>query len=47
MPECHPLSIWNYLILLGDSNKNNNNKDLQLGSVPIRYLQIFSSASKG
>lgn len=24
MQECHPLSIWNYLILLGDSNKNNH-----------------------
>lgn len=45
MQECHPLSIWNYLILLGDSNKNNNNKDLQLGSGPSRYLQMFSSVS--
>ena len=45
MQECHPLSIWNYLILLGDGNKNNNNKDSQLGSVPSRYLQMFSSVS--
>lgn len=44
MQECHPLSIWNYLILLGDSNKNNN-KDSQLGSIPSRYWQMFSSVS--
>lgn len=42
MQESHPLSIWNYLILLGDSNKNNN-KNSQLGSVSSRYLQMFSS----
>lgn len=45
MQECHPLSIWNYLITLGYRNKNNNNKDSQLGSVSSRYLQIFSSVS--
>lgn len=44
MQECQPLSIWNYLILLGDSNKNNN-KDSQLGSIPSRYWQMFSSVS--
>lgn len=43
--ECHPFSIWNYFILLGDSNKNNNNKTSQLGSVLTRYLWMLSSVS--
>lgn len=40
MQKCHPLSIWNYLILLGDGN-NNNNRDSELGSVSSRYVRMF------
>jgi len=45
MQDYHPPSIWNYLILLRDSNKSNNNTDSQLGSVSSRYWQMFSSVS--
>lgn len=41
MQECHPLSIWNYLILLGDSNKNNNNEDLQSLADTCKCFQVF------
>lgn len=40
MQKCHPLSIWNYLILLGDGN-NNNNRDSELGAVSSRHVRMF------